>query len=152
MPGASWFPGTSSTTPSTRSAAAATTPLAMIAGGEDRDDVSWTWGELRALTARIAAGLRALGVSAATASPPTCRTSPRPRRRSWPARRWARSGRRCSPDFGARSVIDRFEQIEPKVLLAVRGYRYNGREFDRTEALDAIVASMPGLGGDRRAG
>ena len=41
----------------------------------------------------------------------------------------------CSPDFGARSVIDRFAQIEPKVLLAVRRYRYNGREFDRSEAL-----------------
>ena len=51
----------------------------------------------------------------------------------------------CSPDFGARSVIDRFAQIEPKVLLAVRGYRYNGREFDRSEALDAIVDAMPGL-------
>jgi acetoacetyl-CoA synthetase len=51
----------------------------------------------------------------------------------------------CSPDFGARSVIDRFAQIEPKVLLAIRNYRYNGREFDRTEALDAIVDAMPGL-------
>ena len=38
----------------------------------------------------------------------------------------------CSPDFGARSVIDRFAQIEPKVLLAVDGYRYNGKDFDRS--------------------
>ena len=37
----------------------------------------------------------------------------------------------CSPDFGPRSVVDRFAQIEPKVLLAVDGYRYNGRDFDR---------------------
>ena len=37
----------------------------------------------------------------------------------------------CSPDFGARSVVDRFAQIEPKVLLAVDGYRYGGRDFDR---------------------
>ncbi len=37
----------------------------------------------------------------------------------------------CSPDFGARSVIDRFAQIEPKVLLTVDGYRYNGRDFER---------------------
>ena len=51
-------------------------------------------------------------------------------------------------------MIDRFAQIEPKVLLAVRRYRYNGREFDRTEALDAIVGAMPGLqtDGDPRRG
>ena len=40
----------------------------------------------------------------------------------------------CSPDFGARSVIDRFAQIEPKVLLAVDGYRYGGKDFDRARA------------------
>jgi acetoacetyl-CoA synthetase len=44
----------------------------------------------------------------------------------------------CSPDFGARSVVDRFAQIEPKVLLAVDGYRYNGRDFDRRETVEGI--------------
>ena len=38
----------------------------------------------------------------------------------------------CSPDFGARSVIDRFAQIEPKVLIACDGYAYNGKEYSRT--------------------
>ena len=52
----------------------------------------------------------------------------------------------CSPDFGPRSVIDRFAQIEPKVLLAVDGYRYNGRDFDRRETVERIAAR------DRRAG
>ena len=51
----------------------------------------------------------------------------------------------CSPDFGARSVIDRLAQIEPKVLLAVDGYRYGGRDFDRLD----VVAEIQG--GDRRA-
>ena len=41
----------------------------------------------------------------------------------------------CSPDFGARSVVDRFAQIEPKVLLAVDGYRYGGRDFDRRDVV-----------------
>ncbi len=49
----------------------------------------------------------------------------------------------CSPDFGSRSVIDRFLQIEPKVLFAVDGYYYNGKEFDKRrvvhEILDALV-------------
>ena len=52
----------------------------------------------------------------------------------------------CSPDFGARSVIDRFAQIEPKVLLAVDGYRYNGRDFDR--ARDRRAASHAEVGGE----
>ena len=39
----------------------------------------------------------------------------------------------CSPDFGVRTVVDRFAQIEPKVLLAVDGYRYGGRDFDKLD-------------------
>ena len=50
----------------------------------------------------------------------------------------------CSPDFGARSVIDRFAQIEPKVLLAVDGYRYNGRDFDRTDTVRGIHEEVGG--------
>ena len=50
----------------------------------------------------------------------------------------------CSPDFGARSVVDRFAQIEPKVLLAVDGYRYNGRDFDRRDTVAGIAAEIGG--------
>ncbi|MBS1676992.1 MAG: acetoacetate--CoA ligase [Actinobacteria bacterium] len=51
----------------------------------------------------------------------------------------------CSPDFGAGSVVDRFSQVEPKVLFAVDGYRYGGRDFDRAETLAAIRAALPSL-------
>ena len=51
----------------------------------------------------------------------------------------------CSPDFGARSVVDRFAQIEPKVLLAVDGYRYGGKDFDRSELLERAQSEMPSL-------
>ncbi|SEF95208.1 acetoacetyl-CoA synthetase [Thermomonospora echinospora] len=51
----------------------------------------------------------------------------------------------CSPDFGSSSVIDRFAQIEPKVLVAVDGYAYNGRRFDRREAVAEIEAALPSL-------
>src|SRR5438270_182565 len=51
----------------------------------------------------------------------------------------------CSPDFGARSVIDRFAQIEPKVLLTVDGYRYGGRDFDRRDAIDGVRAELATL-------
>ena len=51
----------------------------------------------------------------------------------------------CSPDFGASSVVDRFAQIEPKVLFAVDGYRYGGRDFDRRDVLAGLQAEMPTL-------
>jgi acetoacetyl-CoA synthetase len=51
----------------------------------------------------------------------------------------------CSPDFGARSVIDRFAQIEPKVLIACDGYVYNGREFSRADLVADVVAALPSL-------
>ncbi|MFD0685273.1 acetoacetate--CoA ligase [Actinomadura fibrosa] len=51
----------------------------------------------------------------------------------------------CSPDFGASSVIDRFAQIEPKVLIAVDGYAYNGKRFDRLDTVAEIEAELPTL-------
>ena len=51
----------------------------------------------------------------------------------------------CSPDFGARSVIDRFAQIEPSVLIACNGYVYGGKEFSRADVLGDVVAALPGL-------
>jgi acetoacetyl-CoA synthetase len=49
----------------------------------------------------------------------------------------------AAPEFGARSVIDRFAQIEPKVLLTVDGYRHGGKDFDRADNARAILAELP---------
>jgi acetoacetyl-CoA synthetase len=51
----------------------------------------------------------------------------------------------CSPDFGPRAIVDRFRQIEPKVLLAVDGYRYGGREQDRLPVVADVARELPGL-------
>lgn len=51
----------------------------------------------------------------------------------------------CSPDFGASSVVDRFQQIEPRILLAVDGYQYNGKPYDKRPVLKEIVSSLPSL-------
>ena len=51
----------------------------------------------------------------------------------------------CSPDFGPASVIDRFAQIEPKVLFAVDGYRYGGKDFDRRDTVARLQEAMPTL-------
>src|SRR5690606_32046764 len=50
-----------------------------------------------------------------------------------------------SPDFGVESVVDRFFQIEPKVIIAVDGYFYNGKSFDKTENVKNIVSALPSL-------
>lgn len=51
----------------------------------------------------------------------------------------------ASPDFGTQSVIDRFKQIEPKVMFTVDGYRYGGKEFDRLETVQSIQSEIPSL-------
>ncbi len=51
----------------------------------------------------------------------------------------------CSPDMGPTSVLDRFRQIEPRVLFAVDGYRYNGKPIDRRDVVRDIVAQLPTL-------
>ena len=63
----------------------------------------------------------------ATASPPTFRTCPRRSSRCWARRRFGAVWSSCSPDFGVRGVLDRFGQIEPRVLFTVDGYWYNGK-------------------------
>ncbi len=49
----------------------------------------------------------------------------------------------CSPDFGSGSVLDRFKQIAPKVLIAVDGYAYNGKHYDRMEVVKEISEQLP---------
>lgn len=49
----------------------------------------------------------------------------------------------CSPDFGTASVLDRFQQVGPKVLIGVTGYRYGGKFFDKTDALRELRAGLP---------
>jgi acetoacetyl-CoA synthetase len=51
----------------------------------------------------------------------------------------------CAPEFGTRSVVDRFRQIEPKILFAARSYRYGGRVVDRREEVLSVVQELPTL-------
>jgi acetoacetyl-CoA synthetase len=51
----------------------------------------------------------------------------------------------CAPEFGIRSVIDRFGQVEPKVLITIDGYRYGERSIDRTDEVAAIRDALPSL-------
>ena len=51
----------------------------------------------------------------------------------------------CAPEFGVRSVVDRFSQVDPKVLLAIDGYRYGDRDVDRSAEVAAIREALPSL-------
>jgi len=51
----------------------------------------------------------------------------------------------CSPDFGASSVVDRFQQIEPRVLITVDGYSYGGKAFDKTSVVEELANQLPSL-------
>lgn len=51
----------------------------------------------------------------------------------------------CAPDMGSAGVLDRFRQIEPKVLIAVDGYRYGGKDFDRRAVVEELILQLPSL-------
>jgi acetoacetyl-CoA synthetase len=51
----------------------------------------------------------------------------------------------CSPDFGSSGVIDRLQQLSPKILFCVDGYRYGGKAFHRKKELAEIIAALEGL-------
>jgi acetoacetyl-CoA synthetase len=51
----------------------------------------------------------------------------------------------CAPDFGTKSVIDRFRQVEPGVLIAVDGYRFGGREYDRADTVRELLEALPSV-------
>ncbi len=51
----------------------------------------------------------------------------------------------CSPDFGSASVMERFQQIEPRILIAVDGYMYNGKAFNRIKDVKTIKAALPSV-------
>ncbi len=51
----------------------------------------------------------------------------------------------CSPDFGTQSVIERFAQINPKILIAVDHYQYNGKTFDKKEVIHSLMEGIPSL-------
>ena len=51
----------------------------------------------------------------------------------------------CASEFGPRSVVDRFGQVEPVVLLVAGGYRYGRKDVDRRAEVDEIVAQLPSV-------
>jgi acetoacetyl-CoA synthetase len=145
MPGAEWFPGARLSYAEHIFRGKSADALALQHASELRSLSSWTWGELREQTERIACGLRRLGVGEGDRVVAYLPNIPEAIAAFLACASIGAVWSSCSPDFGARSVVDRFAQIEPRVLLAVDGYRYGGKDFDRCSVLRGLVDEMPSL-------
>jgi acetoacetyl-CoA synthetase len=145
MPGAEWFTGSRLNYAQHVFRGKDESEVAIRHASELRDLDEWTWGELRKQTAAIAAGLRELGVGPGDRVVGYLPNLPEAVAAFLACASIGAIWSSASPDFGRRSVVDRFSQIEPKVLLAVDGYRYGGKDFDRCDVVRALVDEMPSL-------
>jgi acetoacetyl-CoA synthetase len=145
MPGADWFEGAHLSYPEHIFRDRNDADVAVLHASELRDLGELTWGELREQVARAAAGLRALGVERGDRVVAYMPNIPETLVAFLAAASVGAIWSSCSPDFGASSVVDRFAQIEPKVLFCVDGYRYGGRDFDRTDTVGGLQEAMPTL-------
>jgi acetoacetyl-CoA synthetase len=155
MPGARWFEGAELNYaenlllgPPTPRSGAGRDPeeVAVLHTSELRDQnppAQITWGELTAEVARAAGGLRALGVGRGDRVVAYMPNIPETLIAFLAVASIGAIWSSAAPEFGARSVIDRFAQIEPKVLLAVDGYRHGGKDFDRLDVVRGILEELP---------
>jgi acetoacetyl-CoA synthetase len=145
MPGASWFEGTSLNYAERVFAGKDDGQVAILHASELRELGQLTWAELRERVAAVAAGLRSLGVEPGDRVVAYLPNFPEAIVAFLASASIGAVWSSCSPDFGPASVIDRFAQIEPKVLFAVDGYGYGGKRFDRRQVLTELQAAMPSL-------
>ena len=145
MPGAQWFPGARCSYAEHVFRGKRDEDVAIRHASELRSLDSWSWERLRTETAAIAVGLRALDVSAGDRVVAYMPNIPETVAAFLACASIGATWSSAAPEFGARSVIDRFAQITPKVMLAVDGYRYGGKDFDRSRDVERIAAQIPGL-------
>ena len=145
MPGAEWFPGTRLNYAEHVFAGKSDREVAILHASELRELEELSWGELRRQVAATAAGLRALGVERGDCVVAYLPNIPEAIVAFLATASIGAVWSSCSPDFGPASVIDRFAQIEPKVLFAVDGYRYGGKDFDRRDTVAQLQEAMPSL-------
>src|SRR5215212_8489622 len=143
MPGAEWFPGTQVNYAEHLLRGKGGERAAIVHASESRPLAELSWNGLADQVARCAAGLRRLGVGrgdrVVAYMPNVVETVVAFLATASIGAIWSS----CAPEFGTPTVVDRFAQIEPKVLIAIEGYRYGGRDFDRRERVAEIEAALP---------
>ncbi|MEX3961348.1 acetoacetate--CoA ligase [Paraburkholderia sp. EG286B] len=149
MPGARWFPGVELNYVERAFQLANDAWPAIVSRSESGPMAGRTrelsWAELRRQVAACAATLRCMGVArgdrVAAFMPNTPETVVAFLATASVGAIWSV----CSPDMGPLAVLDRFRQIEPKVLFAVDGYRYGGKPHDRRELIHHLLRELPGV-------
>ena len=145
MPGATWFPGTQVNYAEHVLSGKPDDRVAILHQSELRPLSEMTWGELLDLTGRIRAGLVAAGVGRGDRVAAYLPNIPETVAALMAVASLGAIWSSAAPEFGAKSVVDRFAQIEPKVLLAIDGYRYNGRDHDRSAVVQQLADAIPSL-------
>ncbi|TYP88001.1 acetoacetate--CoA ligase [Blastococcus xanthinilyticus] len=145
MPGAVWFPGTSVNVAEQVFRQAADDRPALIAVAEDLEPEEISWAALRGQVGAFAATLRRLGVRPGDRVAGYLPNVPEAMVAFLGAASIGAVWSSCAPDFGTRAVLDRFAQIEPTVLVAVDGYRWNGRPHDRRDVVAELRAALPSV-------
>ncbi|NDZ81981.1 acetoacetate--CoA ligase [Streptomyces sp. SID10853] len=149
MPGAQWFPG-ATVNYAEHALRTATEPAraqepALLYVDESQDPQPVSWSELRRQVGAVAAELRALGVRPGDRVSGYLPNIPQAVTALLATAAVGAVWTSCAPDFGARGVLDRFQQVEPVVLFAVDGYRYGGRTHDRRDTVAEVRAELPTL-------
>jgi len=153
MPGASWFQGAELNYAENmlgelrsvnlrRKGGRDPSAVAILHSSEQGGLEELTWAELSAKVAAAAGGLRALGVARGDRVVAYMPNVPETLIAFLAVASIGAIWSSAAPEFGARSVIDRFAQIEPKVLLAVDGYRQDGKDFDRAAVVQGILEEL----------
>jgi acetoacetyl-CoA synthetase len=147
MPDVQWFGGATLNYARNALRTAWTDPdrTAIIFDSERGRAGSLSYGDLAQQVARVARGLAGLGVGPGDRVAALLPNVPEAVVGLLAAASLGAIWSSCSPDFGAQSVIDRFAQIEPAVLIVCDGYAYNGKEYSRAEMVEEVTAALPGL-------
>ena len=118
---------------------------ALVFWGEDKVKRRMSSTELRRQAAQVQSMLRAAGVTAGDRVAAILPNMPEAITAVLGATAEGAVWSSCSPDFGVQGVLDRFGQIEPKVLIACDGYYYAGKTIELTERLTEIVSKLPSV-------
>lgn len=145
MPGAQWFPGARLNYAEHAFRNATEARPALLFRSERRELVSVSWVELAQKVGAIAQALRDLGVKPGDRVVGYMPNIPETAMAFLACASIGAIWSSCSPDFGTNSVIDRFKQIEPKVLFAIDGYQYGGKRFDRRPIVAELQESLPSV-------
>jgi acetoacetyl-CoA synthetase len=145
MPGAQWFPGATVNYAENVLAGVAPNDVAVVARSQTRAPFELTGEQLSDQVARARAGLQRLGVSRGERVVAYAPNIPETLVVFLAAASLGAVFSSCPPEFGARAVLDRFTQIEPRVLVTVDGYRHRGKDVDRRDVVEEIRAGLPSL-------